>query len=732
MAVNINLKMGLKSTLPAASSSTKGTVYFAKDGTKNFGELYFDDADGNRVKIAPAISSLSHYYKSNVLTTKILLEDGNFVESAIPLASSSATGIVSTAAQTFAGNKTFTGEVSAKILNTTNSSYLQMKLGNETLNYIQAHANSMIGFCLNATASQANSSLLLSAGGALPGKTSTYTLGSSALKWKELYVDTINATSVTATTFTGALAGNAATASKLFSGVNINGTLFDGSTAITTTSWGQSRTISINSQAGTTGTSVNGGSNATLVIPSTMTGFTSITSTTFLGTNVGSSTDRIGTVRANSMILYQTNYSGGTTLARDAASTTAYTLHLPSASGRLVYHTKDTAIGGANAPVYVSATGAVTECGATNVAHGGTGRTTLTSGSVLVGNGQSQVSLRPITDITTAGTVTASTNLITANTLNHWTGSTNITTVGTIASGTWSGSTIAVTKGGTGTTTAPKAGGIIYGSSTSAYGCTNAGTSGYLLQSGGTGAPSWIQATNANTVSTIVKRDSSGNFSAGTITAALNGNATTATSLQTTCTINGIQFNGDNNVVSYATCSTAAATVAKTATLSSGFTLAVGAMVHIKFSYSNTATSPTLNISDTGAKPIYYAGSAISSSYLKANRIYTFVYDGTNYCVVNDINTVSYQTTHYTTTTNANYPILFGYNNTSTTTNNTAYDRFNTSLYINPSTGALTAPVFITGNYGTADPNTSGATTAGGVAIKGTGTSGALYFQIVT
>ena len=36
-------------------------------------------------------------------------------------------------------------------------------------------------------------------------------------------------------------------------------------------------------------------------------------------------------------------------------------------------------------------------------------------------------------------------------------------------------------------------------------------------------------ATNVNTASTIVARDASGNFSAGTITAALNGNATTAT-----------------------------------------------------------------------------------------------------------------------------------------------------------------------------------------------------------
>jgi hypothetical protein len=40
-------------------------------------------------------------------------------------------------------------------------------------------------------------------------------------------------------------------------------------------------------------------------------------------------------------------------------------------------------------------------------------------------------------------------------------------------------------------------------------------------------------ATNANTASTLVKRDASGNFSAGTITASLTGNAATATKWQT-------------------------------------------------------------------------------------------------------------------------------------------------------------------------------------------------------
>ena len=55
-------------------------------------------------------------------------------------------------------------------------------------------------------------------------------------------------------------------------------------------------------------------------------------------------------------------------------------------------------------------------------------------------------------------------------------------------------------------------------------------------------------ATNSNTANTIVKRNASGNFSAGTITAALNGNATTATTLQTARTIGGVNFNGSANI----------------------------------------------------------------------------------------------------------------------------------------------------------------------------------------
>ena len=63
-------------------------------------------------------------------------------------------------------------------------------------------------------------------------------------------------------------------------------------------------------------------------------------------------------------------------------------------------------------------------------------------------------------------------------------------------------------------------------------------------------------ATDANTASRIVKRDSSGNFSAGTITAALTGNASTATTLANSrnfsasgdATASAVGFNGSANV----------------------------------------------------------------------------------------------------------------------------------------------------------------------------------------
>jgi hypothetical protein len=75
-------------------------------------------------------------------------------------------------------------------------------------------------------------------------------------------------------------------------------------------------------------------------------------------------------------------------------------------------------------------------------------------------------------------------------------------------------------------------------------------------------------AASANTASAIVARDASGNFIAGTITAALTGNSSTATALATARTINGTSFNGTANI----TVTAAGSTLSDTVTIAKGGT----------------------------------------------------------------------------------------------------------------------------------------------------------------
>lgn len=74
------------------------------------------------------------------------------------------------------------------------------------------------------------------------------------------------------------------------------------------------------------------------------------------------------------------------------------------------------------------------------------------------------------TDVVTASTLKTdmSLNNVENTKLSTWVGSSNITTVGTISSGTWSGTTIAVTKGGTGMTTATNVNAVVIGNSSTA------------------------------------------------------------------------------------------------------------------------------------------------------------------------------------------------------------------------------------------------------------------------
>lgn len=83
----------------------------------------------------------------------------------------------------------------------------------------------------------------------------------------------------------------------------------------------------------------------------------------------------------------------------------------------------------------------------------------------------------------------------------------------------------------------------------------------------------------------------------------------------------------------YGTCETAAATAAKVVTVDEDFKLAVGTTVTVKFTNTNTAANPTINVNGTGAKSLWYSASPVTTVSLSmagtAGRYIKYVYDGT-------------------------------------------------------------------------------------------------------
>ena len=81
------------------------------------------------------------------------------------------------------------------------------------------------------------------------------------------------------------------------------------------------------------------------------------------------------------------------------------------------------------------------------------------------------------------------------------------------------------------------------------------------------------------------------------------------------------------------TCSTAASTVAKEASINAYELVRHGA-VAITFTNGISVASATLNISSKGAKALYYRGAALGADVVKAGDIVTMSYDGTNYVIL--------------------------------------------------------------------------------------------------
>lgn len=126
LLMNVKMKMGKKSSLP--NNKDIGSIYFAKDTESlaegaGFGELYYDDEEGNRIKIGGTnISALSIDYWSengstnmmnNKLRAKLTMEDGNVIisnpipEGSVDLDAGYRDGLITGENQIIMGTKEF-------------------------------------------------------------------------------------------------------------------------------------------------------------------------------------------------------------------------------------------------------------------------------------------------------------------------------------------------------------------------------------------------------------------------------------------------------------------------------------------------------------------------------------------------------------------------------------------------------------------------------------------------
>jgi hypothetical protein len=267
---------------------------------------------------------------------------------------------------------------------------------------------------------------------------------------------------------------------------------------------------------------------------------------------------------------------------------------------------------GTTAITFAQFSGAITYTGGTNIdvtgqvisltgtvaaTNGGTGTATVTTGDLLYGSGTNTwgklaagSAYRAL--VMNAGGTNVEWNAIALNQSNAVSGSLPATNGGTglnsynVGEMIYSNTTTTfdvvtrnttttkkfLTQTGTGSAAQAPTWGTISGSdvsgniSGSAGSVANALTLGTYLTgtsfNGSAAVTATVDATSANTASKVVARDSSGNFSAGTITAALSGNATTATTATNVAggAANRIVYQSSSGTTAFATAPTSSST----------------------------------------------------------------------------------------------------------------------------------------------------------------------------
>jgi len=179
-----------------------------------------------------------------------------------------------------------------------------------------------------------------------------------------------------------------------------------------------------------------------------------------------------------------------------------------------------------------------------------------------------------------------------------------------------------------------------------------------------------------------------------------------------TSSTSGVTIDGKVNF--YGTCTTAAVTAAKTASIS-GFTLAQGQHVTIAFTNGITVASPTLNINSLGAKAIYHKGAALKANVIRAGARVQLVYDGTNFEVLNF-------DAPYAQSNNTTKFYLLGTPNAENGVPSDQY--FDTGVYVSATDGQLVAKSF-SGNGSALTNLNAGNIASGTVAADRLPTSGA-------